>query len=174
LPIVKPPSWDDVQNKPSTFPPDTHASDHASGGSDEITPADIGAAAASHASQHAAGGSDPITPADIEAVAQAADYDSGWFSVTTDTVYTLDHNLNKLPSFCLLFCRENDAYSFYSIFPIAATRTDNGWTGCSLAVSSSQIKIYACSASINIPWTWKVGATSSDITSGEYRVLAWK
>lgn len=45
--------WSGVTGKPSTFPPSAHATSHASGGGDPVTPAAIGAAAASH--EHAAG-----------------------------------------------------------------------------------------------------------------------
>ena len=62
-------------------PPASHASSHASNGTDPITPASIGAVATSdsrltnsraptsHASSHASAGSDPITPASIGAAA---------------------------------------------------------------------------------------------------------
>ncbi|WP_156940200.1 hypothetical protein [Caldanaerobius polysaccharolyticus] len=36
-------TWNNVQGKPSTFPPSVHKSTHAIGGSDALTPADIGA-----------------------------------------------------------------------------------------------------------------------------------
>lgn len=36
--------WSNIIGKPSTFPPSPHANQHRSGGSDPITPADIGAA----------------------------------------------------------------------------------------------------------------------------------
>ena len=37
------PAWNDVQGKPSDFTPSAHKSTHASGGSDALTPSDIGA-----------------------------------------------------------------------------------------------------------------------------------
>lgn len=38
------PAWNDIQSKPSSFTPSNHASTHKTGGTDVITPADIGAA----------------------------------------------------------------------------------------------------------------------------------
>ena len=39
-------SWSEVYGKPSVFPPSSHASSHASNGSDALSPSDIGAAPA--------------------------------------------------------------------------------------------------------------------------------
>lgn len=67
-------------------PPASHASSHASGGFDPITPASIGAVASSdsrlsdsrqptsHASTHGSAGVDPITPAAIGAAAASHDH----------------------------------------------------------------------------------------------------
>ncbi len=56
-----------IRNKPARMDPAAHASSHAAGGADEVTPASIGAAAALHAASHAAGGADEVTPAAIGA-----------------------------------------------------------------------------------------------------------
>lgn len=65
-----------IQNKPTSMTPTSHASTHATGGSDPITPASIGAMAANatptpaaHAASHALGGTDALTPAAIGAAA---------------------------------------------------------------------------------------------------------
>ena len=151
MPIIKnTPNWDDIQNKPSTFPPDTHASNHANGGSDEIT------------------------PADIEAIAQIADYDSGWFSVTNNTLYTLDHNFGKLPSNIIVLYRQDSTHTTYGIQQFYYTSSQRG---SAFAVNSSSIKIHTGQASdsyINSPLADLMGAASSTSTSGELRVLAWK
>jgi hypothetical protein len=41
-------AWDNVTDKPTEFPPSSHAASHAAAGSDPIAPSDIGAADASH------------------------------------------------------------------------------------------------------------------------------
>lgn len=44
-------SWNDLLDKPSSFPPSPHKSSHVTGGSDPLTPADIGAEASSNKGQ---------------------------------------------------------------------------------------------------------------------------
>lgn len=83
--------------------PAAHATQHASGGNDPVTPASIGAAGAIHAARHASGSADPIAPADIGAAGAihthaATDITSGAFPVANggtgqtsleDTTYTI-------------------------------------------------------------------------------------
>ncbi len=64
-------AWADITGKPTTFTPSTHASTHASGGTDPVTLAQsqvtnlttdlAGKASTTHASTHASGGSDEVT-----------------------------------------------------------------------------------------------------------------
>jgi len=46
--------WDDIEEKPSSFPPSAHKATHAIDGPDALTPADIGAATASDFNTHLA------------------------------------------------------------------------------------------------------------------------
>jgi hypothetical protein len=67
--------------------PLAHAGSHGTGGTDKVTPAAIGAAAAIHAANHFFGGSDPISPASIGAATQG-DIDLSVGNATTPITFT--------------------------------------------------------------------------------------
>jgi len=93
------PTWSDIQSKPSSFTPSKHASTHKTGGTDVITPADIGAAPVSHTHSGA-----DIT----SAVAFANDADK------LDGYQAADFALAKLNPYIIRIKRSNpDAYGNY-------------------------------------------------------------
>jgi len=102
-------SWNDLEDKPSTFPPDTHASTHATAGSDPLTPADIGAVADTdarlsdsrdpnaHAASHLPEGDDELFDQSLN-----ADDDVGFNSVSVlggDLQIGLIDNSTKISGF---------------------------------------------------------------------------
>ena len=62
-------SWADVTEKPETFAPTAHAASHATGGSDPIEPADIGAATAAQGAK----ADSAVQPADVDDVIREGD-----------------------------------------------------------------------------------------------------
>lgn len=69
-------SWNDLEDKPSTFSPSSHKSSHASGGDDALTPADIGAESVTNKGQPggyaALDGSGKIPAAQISGLGDSA------------------------------------------------------------------------------------------------------
>ena len=81
--------WSAVTGKPATFSPSLHAATHASGGSDPITPASIGAASADHTHS---GVVQPVTvvcnPVSNAATSISIGYDAWVLPVVPGVTYT--------------------------------------------------------------------------------------
>lgn len=84
--------------------PAKHASQHASGGSDAITPANIGAVAAStfnsHKARHKTGGADALTAADIGAMSTTVSSGTGTRNTTNTTSSGFTVTYKKIGRIC--------------------------------------------------------------------------
>lgn len=115
---------DYIKNKPTSFTPAEHATSHASGGSDFITPAAIGAAAVTHASSHGSSGADPVTPAAIGAAVVKSETVTltiaGW---TGDAApYSQQLLVNSIPATCsIIACAAPGYEEAYGDAEIKAT-----------------------------------------------------
>ena len=73
-------TWDDISGKPSTFTPSAHSSSHHTGGSDALTPADIGAATTESTVQAAKALADEYTG--NPALIYTSEGGNGWYTLT--------------------------------------------------------------------------------------------
>ena len=79
-------AWNDITGKPSTFAPSAHSSSHHTGGSDPITPANIGAAQAVAVIQLASDETNTITTAQLPALGiGTSDNDPQTFTINLPT-----------------------------------------------------------------------------------------
>lgn len=118
-----------IRNKPDVFPPQAHASAHAVGGVDEVTPTSIGALEASvfnaHAARHSSGGTDALDPASIGAAVVRAEQviltPSEW--VGTEAPFTKQMLVNRATASCHLI-------------PAPAPGYEEAYADCQMKVSA--------------------------------------
>lgn len=104
-----------------------HASTHATGGSDAVSPASIGAASTSHAATHASAGSDPITAVSIGALPTPLILAGYSFSATGNTTSDVVQATYTFPGGCL---------------GANGTLEGNIWATCSAGVNAKRIRAF--------------------------------
>lgn len=99
-----------------------------------------------------------------------ADYDSGWFAVTINTLYTKAHGLGQIPRFVnLLWC--SAANGAAAQYPVNVVYTDSPTTFQGSPLYLDSTNVYAKSGHTG---NGTLEAIQTQSGSGYWRILAWK
>jgi len=106
------------------------------------------------------------------AVSLDADYDSDWFAVAANTVYTKAHSLGVRPSRVKVMYRLAADSTIY--FEIACQETHIQTRGAAIGYDTTNI--YLAVGNYANPWgSYPIDAVDgADSATGYYRILAWK
>ncbi|MFH1714913.1 MAG: hypothetical protein ABH857_01800 [Elusimicrobiota bacterium] len=98
------------------------------------------------------------------------DYDSGWFTTSGITQYTLSHGLtNPIFNRLEIVWRADSSSTMY--YPISFQGDDSMWGGAQLRYDGSSIYVRAGGGS----WGYAYNGTSNIVlTNGDIRIFAWK
>lgn len=100
-----------------------------------------------------------------------ADYDSGWFAVTTSTTYTKAHSIGQVPRFVQLYwCSTSNGAG--GIYPVTCVYTASPTSNTVSPLYMDATNVYAITGTAS--GTGTLMSTNVRSGSGYYRIMAWK
>jgi len=107
-------------------------------------------------------------------LSRTPDYDSGWFAVTANTLYTKAHSLSARPKLIVvLYDKESDG-SGKNFIVGQMNITNYGDAGAIVGFDATNVYV-RCHSYVSPAHVNDVDASYSELaTSGYYRILAWK